>query len=145
MSKATIKRPWKIVCNTAETVIWQWRDTQSIIVKIERNQNIGQWRGTSHFGNWHFHVPGTRVFRLGAFRSRTAAIKGARAWMKANPDADYVKPLTPAERKAIRKATDAITTGLPLLVKTTYKHLAAAQRKANIQRYGNPDAFKVKK
>ncbi len=49
--------------------------------------------------------------------------------------------MTPAERKAIRKATDAITTGLPLLVKTTYKHLAAAQRKANIQRYGKPDAF----
>lgn len=140
-----MKRPWKIVCNTAETVIWQWRDTHSIIVKIECNENVGEWWGTSHFGNWHFPMTGTRTFRLGRFTSRTAAIKGARAWMKANPDADYVKPVTPAEQKAIQEATDAIITGLPLLVKTTYKHLAAAQRKANIQRYGKPDAFKVKK
>ena len=50
-----------------------------------------------------------------------------------------------AERKAIQEATDAIKTGLPLLVKKTYKHLAAARRKANIKRYGKPDAFKVKK
>ena len=61
--RSSMKRPWKIVCNTAETIIWQWRDTQSIIVKIERNRNIGKWWGTSHFGNWHFHVPGTRVFK----------------------------------------------------------------------------------
>jgi len=135
-----MKRPWKIVCNTAETVIWQWRDTQSIIVKIDRGPT-GKWWGISHFGNWHFPMPGTRTYRLGQFTSRTAALRGARAWMKANPDADYVAPLTRAERHAIQDATDAIKRGLPALVRKTYKHLAAARRKANIQRYGKPDAF----
>jgi len=138
-----MKRPWKIVYRTAETVIWQWRDTECIIVRIERGAN-GEWRGASHFGNWHFHVPGTRVFRIGSFTSRTAALRGARAWMKANPDADYVTPLTPSERGAIQEAKDAVKTRLPLSGKAR-KHLATARRKANLTRYGKPDAFKVKK
>ena len=34
--------------------------------------------------------------------------------MKANPDADYVTPLTPSERGAIQEAKDAVKTRLPL-------------------------------
>ena len=89
-------RPWKLVHNTPDTIIWQRRDTDSIIVRLNK-QPSGQWTGVSHFGNWHFPVPGWTIYYLGPFKSRTAAIHGAREWMKANPDASYAE----RDRKAV--------------------------------------------
>jgi hypothetical protein len=48
--------------------------------------------------------------------------------------------LTEAERAARRRAEDALRAGLPVCSKTR-RHLAAARRKLNLQRYGNADAF----
>ena len=48
--------------------------------------------------------------------------------------------LTAAEQTARRNAEDALRTGLPVC-STTRRHLAAARRKLNLQRYGNAAAF----
>lgn len=70
------KRPWRLVYSTSTKVIWQRRDIDSIIVRIEGSR-YGNWSGMSYFGNWHFPVPEWRIYRLGPFSSRTAAIRGA--------------------------------------------------------------------
>ena len=47
---------------------------------------------------------------------------------------------TAAERAALLRAKDAHRTGLPVCAKTR-RHLAAAHRKVNLQRYGQVKVF----
>ncbi len=71
--KKSQKRPWKIVHNTPDSIIWQQREFKSIIVRLDRQQD-GEWTGFSHFGNWMF--PATpkhyRIVRSPAARPPSA-------------------------------------------------------------------------
>ena len=83
-----MKRPWKLAYNSPDTIIWTQRGCDSTIVRLNK-QPSGQWTGVSYFGNWHFPVPGLKIYYLGPFNSRTAGINGARAWMKDNPEPNH--------------------------------------------------------
>lgn len=83
-------RPWRRVHCSEHTIIWQRRDCDSVVVRLNK-QSSSQWTGVSYFGNWHFPVPGWTVYYLGPFKSRTAAIRGAHEWMNENPDASYAE------------------------------------------------------